>query len=53
MVFRVCLSCRPQVELPGLGRKILSEAVMLFFAYDLEPYLFVDVSRCVKNALRP
>ena len=52
-VFRVCLSCRPQVELPGLGRKILSKAVMLFFAYDLEPYLFVDVSRCVKNALRP
>jgi ribosomal protein S18 acetylase RimI-like enzyme len=30
-----------QLEFPSLGRKILPEAVMLFFAHDLEPGLFV------------
>src|SRR5262250_3071226 len=47
------LRCCPQVEFPSLGRKILSEAVMPFFAHDLEPGLFVEVSCRMKNALRP
>src|SRR5215468_9061663 len=47
------LRWRPQVKFPGLARKILPEAVMLFFAHDLEPCLFVEVSRRMKNALRP
>src|SRR5215469_2377187 len=47
------LRCCPQVEFPSLGRKLLSEAVMLFFAHDLEPSLFVEVSCRMKNALRP
>ncbi len=42
-----------KLQFPGLSRKILPEAVMLFFADDLETCLFVDVSRCVQNALRP
>src|SRR5262245_50228796 len=50
---RLHLRYRPQIELPSLGGKILPEAVMLFFAHDLEPCLFVDVSRRMKNALRP
>src|SRR5262249_14801398 len=49
----VRLRCCPQVEFPSLGRKLLSEAVMLFFAHDLEPSLFVEVSCRMKNALRP
>ena len=47
------LRCRPKGEFPGLGRKILPEAVMLFFAHEVEPCLFVDVSRSMKSALRP
>ena len=47
------LRCRPEGEFPGLGRKILPEAVMLFFAHEVEPCLFVDVSRRMKSALRP
>jgi hypothetical protein len=50
---RAHLGCSPQVEFPGLGRKILPEAVMLFFAHDPEPCLFINVSGCVKNALCP
>src|SRR5262245_7962795 len=46
-------TCCPQVEFPSLGRKILPEAVMLFFAHDLESGLFVQVSCRMKNALRP
>lgn len=42
-----------KLEFPSLGRKILPKAVMLFFAYDLKPCLFVDMSRRVEDALRP
>src|SRR5262249_23757237 len=49
----VCLRRCPQVEFPSLGRKIFPEAVMLFFAHDLEPGVFVEVSCRMKNALRP
>src|SRR5215471_9314313 len=49
----VRLRCWPQVEFPSLGRKLLSEAVMLFFAHDLKPGLFVEVSCRMKNALCP
>ena len=42
-----------QLEFPSLGRKILPEAVMLFFAHDLEPGLLVEMSCRMKDALRP
>ena len=47
--------CLPSLkfQFPGLSRQILSEAVMFFFTDDLETCLFVNVSRCVQNALRP
>ena len=47
------LRCGPQIEFPSFGRKILAEAVMLFFAHDPEPGLFIEVSCRMKNALRP
>jgi hypothetical protein len=37
---RAHLGRSPEVEYPGLGRKILPEAVMLFLVHDPEPYLF-------------
>lgn len=43
----------PQIEFPGFGRQVFPEAVMLLFTHDLESGLLVDVSRCLKIALRP
>src|SRR6516162_8936084 len=47
------LGCGPQIEFPGLGRKIFPEAVMLFFAHHPEPCLLINASGGVKNALCP
>src|SRR5215467_3051094 len=47
------LGCSPQIEFPGLSRKILPETVMLFFVHKPEPCLLINASGCVKNALCP
>jgi hypothetical protein len=44
---------RRKVEFPSLGRKVLSKAVMSFFADNLEARLTVNVSGCMEIALRP
>ena len=40
-------------QFPVLPNEVVTEAVMLFFLYELEAVLFVDVSGGVENAVGP